>query len=279
MLLAVAAQTGCRGVVPEQVLTKPGPVPLAAAPSLGAGPWEQRPNGIGSSYAIVQTATIRIAQDSSVRIDSIASQSAVFLAVSPGGRFAGTITAFSTKGAGQAFAPPPGVLLPVSFGGTITKTGVVELTLPAAESACASAASAVALSARDLWLRAPDTVRLGATWSDSSTTVTCRDGIPLRMSVRRHYHVERADASGGEMAIVVTRNQRVVIGGVGKQWGEDVRVTGTGAGDMVLRLSTKTGTLLGADGSATLELTFTGTRTEQRVQQRVEARIRLIASK
>ena len=264
--------------MPEQVLTKPVPATAARAVRPDLGPWEPLPNGVGSSYAIGQAAVIRIEQDSSERVDSLASRIDVFLAVSPAGRFAGTITAFSTNGAGQLFTTPPGVTLPVTFSGSITAAGNSLLTLSAPRPACASAAFTVALSARDLWLRMPDTVRLGATWHDSSAATACRDGIPLRTSLRRSYRVERADTTAGDVAIVVTRSQQMVLEGSGKQFGEDVRVFGTGTGNMVLRVSASTGTVLDANGQSTLELTFTSARTVQRVRQRGETSIRRVAT-
>ena len=265
--------------MPEQVLTKPVPAIIAATSAPDRGPWEPHPNGVASSYAIVQTATVRMQQDSSVRVDSVASHTDVFLAVSPAGRFAGTVTAFSTRGEGQVFATPPGVTVPVTFSGSITTAGTAQLTLPEPGTACVSAAATVVLSSRDLWLRLPDTVRLGATWHDSSAMVVCRDGIPLRLNARRSYHVERADTTGGSVAIVVARSQQLVLEGSGKQWGEDVRVYGTGAGDMMLRVSARTGTVLDANGRSTLELTFTSTRTVQRVRQQGETSIRLVPTK
>lgn len=279
-LLAIAAQAGCRTTVPEQVLTKPVPAITAAASRPDRGPWEPHPNGVASSYAIVQAATVRMEEDSSVRVDSVASRTDVFLAVSPAGQFAGTVTAFRTRGSGQLFATPPGVTLPVTFSGSITAAGTAQLTLPEPSPSCVSAATTVVLSSRDLWLRLPDTVRLGATWHDASATVICRDGIPLRMSARRSYHVERADTTGGDVAVVVVaRSQQLVLDGSGTQWGEHVRVYGTGTGDMMLRVSARTGTVLDANGQSMLELTFTSTRTVQRVRQQGETSIRLVATK
>jgi hypothetical protein len=267
VLLAALAATGCRGTIPEQVLAKPTPIVAAAIPEPTSGPWLPRPTGAPTSFAIEQAARVRIEQDSVTREDSVASHTDVSLSIWRGGRFAGSITAFSSSGTGQASVTPRGLMFPLSFSGTISASGVLEVALPAPGATCASPGPSVILSSRDLWLRLPDTLRIGTTWTDSSSTMTCRDGIPLRMNAHRTFRLERSDARDAGVVLLVSRSQRVTLDGAGSQWGEAVRVSGAGAGEMILTLDAGTGVVVEAAGHSTLDLTFMSPRRTQRVHQ------------
>jgi hypothetical protein len=235
-----------------------------------------KPTGSRNAYTLDQVASVRIEQDSTfLRVDSIGSHTELSIAVAADGRFAGTVTAFTTRSEGRVVTPEI-ALLPLTFGGTVSSAGLVQVTLPPSSSACPSNSSAIVFSSRDLWLRPPDLLRPGTIWSDSSTSITCRDGVPLRMVVRRVYRVEGAASYGGAPTVTVTRTQRLEITGLGSQWGETVRVSGTGTGEMTLSLSARTGVIIHAVGHSTLDLTFTGSRRTQRVQQQSDARIALV---
>ncbi|MBI1808379.1 MAG: hypothetical protein HYR75_00660 [Gemmatimonadetes bacterium] len=223
--------------------------------------------------------TVRVEQDSVVHVDSVASHVDVSFAMARTGYFAGHVTAFHALGPGGSSAVPAALVLPLPFSGRIDTKGTVALVPPSPSSECSSPAPAVVLSSRDLWIRVPDTVRVGSTWDDSSTTSLCRDGIPLLSTIRRSYRVEKTEMRGSVLALVVSRDQRSSLDGAGSQRGEPVRISGTGEGRMTLSLAASTGAVLEAAGHSTLTLTFTSARRTQHVQQFVVTSVQPAAKK
>ncbi len=274
LLWVVVAAAGCRGTVPEQVFTKPAPPEVPAAPSEPSGAWVPSPATSPSPYLIDHTAIVRVSADATTsREDSISSHLAARFVTEAGGRFRGHIAAFEVRGPGQPMGTPAGVVFPITFSGSITASGVVRSMEPDTLPECRSAVNAATLASRDLWMRLPDTLRIGTKWTDSTTATSCRDGVLLALTVSRAYRVTAAEGRGQDAVLLVSRTQRLRATGTGTQWGEAVRVEGAGDGEMALRLSASTGAVLDAVGRSTLTLSFVSARRRQRVDQATVTRI------
>src|SRR6185312_5980684 len=143
----------------------------------------------------------------------------------------GTVSVLLVGGAGHAPATPTGLQLPFPFRAAYSAPGVqLQFSAPADAAPCSSTERAAAQSLRDVWFEVPDTLRVGSTWSDSSSYVTCRDGIPLRSVVHRMFHVSSAAVRDGRAILSIARLSRTVIDGRGAQFGDSVTVTGAGNG-------------------------------------------------
>ena len=260
----VTATTGCAllcacsggGSVPNQVFTKPAPVSAPAPVLRTSGPWIYRPSTQRQAFEIDQKATIAIRSDTATHTDTISSHVEVsFALAAQTGAESGTVAAFLVQAGGHAAATPPGLSTPFPFRGEYSARGVqLDFTIPRESSPCTSGALVVTQSIRDLWFRAPDTLRVGVTWEDSASYVACRDGVPLRTTTHRSFRVSGVDEKDGRVLIAIARASRSTIDASGNQFGEPVTITGTAIGQLLYSLDAGSGEILSASGNATLDL-------------------------
>jgi len=116
-------------------------------------------------------------------------------------------------------------------------------------------------------------VRLGSTWEDSTTYAICRDGIPIRAAVRHTFRVTDALTREARTELLVRRSSRTMLDGQGRQAGEPVSVSGSGSGELTYSVDPRSGAILSAQGTATLELTLRSRFRTQAVKQSGEIRI------
>jgi hypothetical protein len=271
-VLLAACQSG---PVPNQVLTKPAPVSASPPAPRSNGAWINRPSTALQRFTLDQHAVVTIGLDTAARTDTLSSHVELSFTGAPAGRSVnGTVSAFLVGGAGRAAATPAGLVTPFPFRAAYSASGVqLGFTAPADVTPCSSAERAAAESLRDLWFDAPDTLRVGSTWSDSSSYVTCRDGIPLRSTVHRMFHVSGSTARDGRVLLSVARLSRTVIDGSGSQFGDSVTVSGSGNGQLAYDFDPANGEILSASGNATLNFSLRSSQRTQIVRQAVEIRI------
>jgi hypothetical protein len=275
--LGCSLLAACRGgTVPNQVLTTPAP---ASAPVSGArtgGPWSSRPSTRRQGFVVDQRAVITVRLAASTRTDTVSSHAGVTFSTSPSGSvLTGVVETFLVQAVGNAAAEPSGLPTPFPFRAEYPAQGPqLNFTAPADAVPCSSAALVVAQSLRDLWFRLPDTLRLGTAWEDSSSYVNCRDGVPLRVTVRRVFRVSGTEEHEGRLLLAISRVSRATIEGTGAQFGEPVTVSGAGSGQLTYELDPTSGEISFANGNSTLDLSLRSRLRTQVVRQTVELRIR-----
>lgn len=273
--------SACRSTVPEQPLGRAAPAPVVAATSAGGGPWLYRPATQRRSATLDQQATVEIRQDTLARTDTVSLHAEVAYTVFAGtNRVTGTVSAYRVHAGSAAAGTPPGLGVPFPFGGDFPLRGrQLELTQPAPQATCASPAFGATQSLRDLWFQPPDTLRIGTSWTDSSTYLFCRDGIPLRTTSQREFRVTAFANNSGRVVLTVVRHARGTLSGDGAQAGEPLMISGTTTGDLTYQLAPATGELLSASGAALLEFTLTSRLRTQQVRQRSQITVTPTPSK
>jgi hypothetical protein len=128
---------------------------------------------------------------------------------------------------------------------------------------CGAPAAAAAQATRDLWVRAPARLRVGDTWSDSTSTTICRDSIWLASTTKREYRVTAAASADSLTTLTIARRTRLLLSGSGELRGEPVEIRASGTGQATLRLSTASGWVVDARGESSLTLEA---RTPGRIQ-------------
>jgi hypothetical protein len=273
---SISVLTACRGgTIPNQILTKPAPVTMAAPVAHASTTWPYRPSTEQQRLVLDQKAVITIRLDTSTDTDTLSSHAEVAFSAVPASRgITGTVRAFLVAGAGRAPATPEGLVTPFPLRADYPGRGhQLEFSAPIDATPCSSTALATVQSLRDLWFQPPDTLRASSTWSDSSTYVVCRDGIALRATVHRLFHVSGTAAHEGHARLAITRLSRTVIDGDGSQFGDPVSVSGSGNGQLVYDFDPVSGEVISANGSATLDFSLRSSRRTQIVRQTVEIRI------
>ncbi|MGH7656345.1 MAG: hypothetical protein ACREN6_16975 [Gemmatimonadaceae bacterium] len=226
-------------------------------------------------FAVDQRAVISINTDTVTQLDSASSHMELTfseLPVTDGVN--GTVDTVLVGGAGRAPATPAGLSTPFPFHAAFAvPQAQLEFTAPLDSTPCSSVALAAAQSLRDLWFLPPDTLRDGSTWSDSSSFVSCRDGIPLRATIHRMFHVSGAAVRDGHTVLAISRLSRTLLSGQGLQFGDSVAVAGSGNGQLTYQFDPVSGEVMSATGNATLDFSLRSSRRTQIVRQSAEIRI------
>ncbi len=277
LALAVMIIAACRTPVPQQVIVPEAPPPPPVVAKVTDGPWSWTPVRERRAYQVTQRAVVTTRQDTLTRIDTVASElGAAFTQFVQANRISGSLTSFRVATGARAAAAPAGVTFPITLAATSSGSAMPwTMTAPAESNACAatvgstngSTAWTIAQGVRDLWFRAPDTLRVGTRWRDSTSYTSCRDGIPLRLQVQREFRVSAVTEREGRAVLTVLRETRTTLTGDGVQFGESVRFTGSGTGALQYEIEPVSGELLGGTGSSTLEFTMQSRLRTQRVQQ------------
>jgi hypothetical protein len=275
-VIACSALAACRtAAVPKQVIHTPAPA-VVRAPVSRAVEWPFRFSPRPQQFVVDQVAVIAGAADSATARDTVSSHAEVEFALSPlATAVNGEVHAFLIQGSGRPASAAVLVAVPFAFRAEYRAPGrQVDILAPRDTLPCSSPALAATQSLRDLWFRPPDTLRVGLSWQDSSSFVTCRDGIPLHAAVRRAFRVSGSEERDGRLLITISRSSRTAIEGAGEQFGEAVSIRGEGTGELTYELDPATGEVSSADGRSALDLTLHGRLRTQSVRQGVQIRIR-----
>lgn len=246
------APVGLPSAAPAPVTAAPiAPTATIAAPSAPA------------RYTLRTTAWIVTSADTMQRADTLVSLLGV-QAEAMGSAVAVQVDSFVVSG-GEA---PPRRLLSAPLRATArVEPGRGWTFVGPATDPCRSPALAALDATRDLWVRWPAAVVRGQTWSDSAENALCRDGIPLRAVIVRHYTVE-ALPSSTQPHVIVRRRTQVTMRGEGLLRGDTTRISGDGSANAILQLDPQRGWIDLLDGDATLTLTVVGSARTQQVTQR-----------
>lgn len=172
----------------------------------------------------------------------------------------------SPTAAGAREATPTLVLLDATLDSALARV----VTRPPLANECDRVEAAAAQLARELLLRIPDGMVVGAQWRDSSVTLTCRSGVPMAVYTTVISTLERID---DELATLTRTTQQRVEGKGGSPF-QALEVRGTGTGTQRVRLRVRDGAIDTLDDTSTLTLQLTDRvpsappRTQQVVQQR-----------
>lgn len=274
-LFAVA----CRTPVPRQEIVPEPPPPPPPVVKVTDGPWSWLPVRERRAYTVTQRALITTRQDTLARVDTVTSElGTAFTQFVQANRISGSLTSYRVSSGARAATTPAGVTLPVTLAAISSGSAMPwTMTAPAESNACTAAAPSaantsalawtIAQGVRELWFRAPDTLRVGTRWSDSTSYTSCRDGIPLRLQVRRDFRVSAVAEREGRAVLTVLRETRTTLTGEGTQFGETVRFTGSGTGSLQYEIEPASGEMLGGAGTSALEFTMQSRLRTQRVQQ------------
>lgn len=261
---------GCAPAPRSGPAPRPGAAPAAAPRDSLAGPWALRNAGRPRAAVIVQRAELRSRVDSTWRVDSVASRTALEWSVAVGrvsSRVLGMVRSFELMIAGDSgWRAPAGLQFPVTFAASIEAEGA-QPHLELSPALLCEARGAAVQAFRETWLAAPPLVQRGATWRDSTTYPLCRDGIPLSATVVRDYEVVGSAVRDGALVLEVQRRSRSQLSGRGVQFGDTVQVAGQGAGDATLFVSPDCGAVVTARGQSVLRLELRGRRRTQELVQ------------
>ena len=265
----VTAMTACGGALPAA--RTPGAAPVASAPvDLLATPWRLGNGRAVRTQRIEVLATLTSRVDSLVRTDSVASDLVVTWgddARSTSAPIPIRVTRYAVRVAPDTtYRVPPGVTGDFVLSATPQPSGIPALCREAAPG-CSAANIAAAQGWQESWLGLPSALEPGTTWRDSTVYTVLRDSIPLAVTSVRDFTVREAFVRDGAVVVVVDRRSTQRLVGEGSQFGEPVRITGSGEGVMRLEVALENGAVLRGDGTSMLTLELVGRRRSQSLTQ------------
>ncbi|MCA0375832.1 MAG: hypothetical protein LCH84_09200 [Gemmatimonadetes bacterium] len=231
-------------------------VSASGAPASGAQPAEQRT----STQALVNWTATRTPTGglrATGQVDSFVVRSTLDT---------GRARAGSAPSAAARDAAPTLVLLDATLDSAFARV----VTRPPLTNECDRVEAAAAQLARELLLRIPDGMVVGAQWRDSSVALVCRSGVPMAVHTTTLSTLEGFD---DEVATLVRTTQQRVDGKGGSPF-QALEVSGSGSGTQRVRLRVRDGAIETLDDTSTLTLLLTdrvpaaAARTQQVVQQR-----------
>jgi hypothetical protein len=224
-----------------------------------------------ADFLIESRAEFLARADTLVRSDTSVSRT-VLRVVPRGAAIDVTISGYSIL---SSYSQPLALTAPSRAVGRFDANGGISFEGPG-QASCTALSSAAFESTRDLWVRWPTEVIAGTQWRDSTVAAACRDGIPLRVTIVRNYHVIGISPDTSAQLIELERRSTVLVAGTGVLRGDSITVSGEGTGSATLRVASATGWLWDGGGRSTLQLRAISRARTQVVDQRVEFTLRRI---
>lgn len=274
VLLWVALALGaCGGRVPVRGAPRATTAATTPVDPL-ATPWQVGNARAVRTQRILVEAQLTSSVDSTVRTDSVSSDLLVRWGDAPGAVMPEALTGVPLRvlryavrvAPDTAWRTPPGVRDGFEVSATLRRGGIPVL-CETPSTACAVAQVAAAQGWQESWLGAPGALVPGSRWRDSTTYTVWRDSIPLVVTSVREFTVREGVLRDGAATLRIDRRTTQQLVGEGRQFGETVRISGTGDGEMRLEVALADGTVLRGDGTAVLTLTLVGRRRVQELTQ------------
>jgi len=230
-------------------------------------------------YTIHTDATIALTSDTATQQAPVGTTALYEMTVTPSSdstlSIAGMVDSF-TVSRGMAIPLPAADSMTQTtaapFSATVTMTGNVLAFQSSARTECDSALSPVVAAARELLVQVPLSFTDSTEWQDSTSTTTCRDGIPVTTSAVHHYRVVGATTFDSTAAVELSRTSTLTIAGSGTpryRTNGTFQITGTGSATASLYLDSHSGALLGGSATGNADVTVTTARGQLPFHQQV----------
>ncbi len=177
-----------------------------------------------------------------------------------------------------AAIPAPDSTLPstANFHAEITPVG--KLVSFVGDTAGCSPQEPLLAVARRAIIATPNTLEVGARWSDSVSTTVCRGGTPITTGAVRDYEVEAREAMNGAPVARVRRRETFTLAGSSSLNGRHIAIVGRGSSDAVLRFDLVRGVFLGEEGTSETAVTVSSPRSRAEFRQREVTKVRMPAA-
>ena len=124
---------------------------------------------------------------------------------------------------------------------------------------------------RDAHLDLPLAMSHGQSWTDSSSMVLCRGGVPLTVVTRSTFQVDTSSTTRNH--IIVIRLTELGVNGFGTQGVRRISVSGKGTSETRFTYDLSGGHLVESTGRSLLQLSFETIQQTEQVVQRSESRV------
>jgi hypothetical protein len=164
-----------------------------------------------------------------------------------------------------------------SFAAVMDARGGVHPAAPGRNDPCSQGEALLGV-ARDLLVAVPPVLTVGERWSDTTTAMICRGGVPVTSGVVRDFEVigTRRDADGTPLMRVSRATRFSLAGTQTTAHRQVIALTGRGESRAMLELDLRAGTVRSATREGTSEVVVTYGRRSTPFTQRVVQRVRMV---
>jgi len=145
-------------------------------------------------------------------------------------------------------------------------------------STCDSMEETARVLAGDLYIQIPVPLREGGRWSDSTSLVLCRGGIPLTVTKISRFQITEVRESRDALLARILRQTTLTITGSGAQGARRITVRGQGTSESAFTYDLRAGHFLESTGQSVLQLGFETIQQTEQVIQRSSSSVRLRAA-
>ena len=234
-------------------------------------------------YELVTESEVRQPSDSSAVAANVRTRALVILRLDSlsGDSLSVELTLDSVSAERDSLIPAADSVAPVSstFAAIVDRQGLPLVGTEAEAPECAEPDPSDLLAvARDLLVRVPRELRVGATWSDTSTVTICRGGVPVTSGVVRTYEVldPRRAEDGTPLVRIARTTSFSLAGSRTTEYGQVIALSGSGESRATLELDAGAGIVRSATREGTSAVTVTYGRTTTPFDQRVVQSVRLL---
>ena len=142
--------------------------------------------------------------------------------------------------------------LAIAFDAVIDEHNVRVTTRPPLANECDRAESGATNIVRELLIRIPKTMTVGAKWRDSTASFMCRLGVPITSRTRAEYFVDRMEKVQNRTELIVRRTTDTQLDGNVKSTWRSLSITGTGHTTQNIRIDATTGIIQSVEGDGML---------------------------
>jgi hypothetical protein len=269
LLLAVLTAACVPGGSRRTTPAKPAPTTAAATPNT-TGPWHASPLTGFEKVTITTQSTVTITSDTLTRIDTLHATLGASYSWTNGlaRRADGQLTDYRVSIGSAAPMRPPGLVLPRPFSASAATGAALHFTLPAEASVCTEPALSSVQGLHDAWVTLPSQLAVGAEWTDTVTTISCRDRVLLRGTSVRRFRVRRGEVDEAKrVVVIIERTAHGRLTGDGDQFGEKIAINGESSGTMQYAFDPSAGHFVRAAGTSVLTFSLKSSRRSQAVRQ------------
>lgn len=299
-LLSVATACGGGAIKPMPTPAIPRPVPVPVVPTViepVATSWTMPAVVPSTRYVSEVRATLERDSAGRVLTEQVETRGVITLLGRRDAlgafRGSGTVDSFTIRGLESAVVSPPGEprnttpvpvlpepVLRVNFDAALDTRILRVAPRPALPNECDRPETAATGLVRDLIVRLPKTLVVGATWRDSTVSFLCRLSVPITTRSMSTYTVERAEQVQNRVELLVRKVSDTQLAGELKSTWRTLSVDATGRSTQTIRVDATTGLVrtIDSDGMLTIKLTDTSRRDgsgAQEIRQKTRGQVTL----
>lgn len=279
-VLAGVLTTACTTAPSPPAVPTPVPTPKdsAAVPRPVAARWTPRLSAGSWRYELQSTGAVSLAGDTTADSLPLGRTVIYTVALAPldgasagdsAFRLTGSVDSVTVTIPERIPTPTAGSNSNPHFQGTLAADGHVQSIASDATISCNDATDPLSAAAALLFVALPKGISPSDSWTDTVSTTTCRNRMPLVATARRQYRALTDTVWRGMQAIVVARTDSLEIHSrpdtasendsslIARAKREPMEATGRGLGDYTLYVDPRSGVLLGATGTTHTEILVT----------------------